>query len=192
MIFHASDLKRVAIQAPQSARQIGVRLRSELGELQKRHSIFGGENDVHQDESDRLRYCVVTQYIRVIVTFSLAPLQGAPSGGVQVPGVKTPGLVVSAPPGRNTEPDGLVIAFTGDTARKTQAGPISPRLLRAGPTPPRLRRAGSLCSIACCLWPALPFYSDRIIRGPRGVANECSALISTASRPRMDNTGMIP
>jgi hypothetical protein len=165
MIFHASDLKRVAIQAPQSARQIGVRLRSELGELQKRHSIFGGENDVHQDESDRLRHCLVTQYIRVIVTFNLAPLQGAPSGGVQVPGVKTPGLVGSAPPGRNTE---------------------------AGPTPPRLRRAGSLCSIACCLWPALPFYSDRIIRGPRGVANECSALISTASRPRMDNTGMIP
>ena len=54
MIFHTADLKRVALQAPQGAGQIGMHLRSEFGGLQEGHSIFGGENDVHQNKGERL------------------------------------------------------------------------------------------------------------------------------------------
>ena len=52
MIFHTADLKQVALQAPQG--QIGMHLRSEFGGLQEGHSIFGGENDVQQNKSERL------------------------------------------------------------------------------------------------------------------------------------------
>jgi hypothetical protein len=56
-------------------------LGSEFGGLQKRHSIFGRENDVHQDESNGLRHSIITRYINVVFTFNLAPLQGASRGG---------------------------------------------------------------------------------------------------------------
>ena len=52
MIFHTADLKWVALQTPQG--QIGMHLRSEFGGLQEGHSIFGGENDVHQNKGERL------------------------------------------------------------------------------------------------------------------------------------------
>ena len=54
LIFHTADLKGVALQAPQGSGQIGMHLRSEFGGLQEWHSIFGGENDVHQNKGERL------------------------------------------------------------------------------------------------------------------------------------------
>jgi hypothetical protein len=50
MIRHSSDLKRSAVQSSQSSGQISVRLRSDFRGLQKWTSIFGGENNVDQDQ----------------------------------------------------------------------------------------------------------------------------------------------
>ena len=60
MIFHSADLKWVALQTPQGAGQIGMYLRSEFGRLKEWHSIFGGENDVHQNKGERLRHISIT------------------------------------------------------------------------------------------------------------------------------------
>ena len=40
-------------------------------------SIFGGENDVHQDKGERLRHIITTLYVCVAATLDLAPSQGA-------------------------------------------------------------------------------------------------------------------
>jgi hypothetical protein len=91
MIFHSADLKWVALQTPQRAGQIGMYLRSEFGRLKEWHSIFGGENDVHQNKGERLRHIYITQYLYVAITLNLAPFQGASPGVAGFPGVKTPG-----------------------------------------------------------------------------------------------------
>ena len=57
--------------------RLSVCLRSDFGRLQKWTSIFGGENDVDQDQGEGLRNIMKTQSIYVPVTLYLAPLQGA-------------------------------------------------------------------------------------------------------------------
>ena len=88
MIFHTADLKRVALQAPQG--QIGLHLRSEFGGLQEGHSIFGGENDVHQNKGERLRH-IQLHHIYMLLSRSILRPFGARRRGGTVPGVETPG-----------------------------------------------------------------------------------------------------
>ena len=88
MIFHAADLKRVALQAPQG--QIDMHLRSEFGGLQEGHSIFGGENDVHQNKGERLRH-IQLHHIDMLLSRSILRPFGARRRGGTVPGVETPG-----------------------------------------------------------------------------------------------------
>jgi hypothetical protein len=54
-------------------------------------SIFGGENDVHQNKGERLSYSAITLYAHVILHSILRPFR-ARRRGWSVPGVKTPGL----------------------------------------------------------------------------------------------------
>ena len=86
MIFHTADLKRVALQATQSSGQIGMQLRSEFGGLQEWHSIFGGENDVHQTRASDWDIC---NYIIFICYYRARSC--APFGRVSVRG-RFPGL----------------------------------------------------------------------------------------------------
>jgi len=58
--------------------------------MQECHSVFGGEDDVHQYERQRLRHRTITQYISVFAMLNLAPYR-ADRCGVRFPGVKTPG-----------------------------------------------------------------------------------------------------
>ena len=51
-----------------------MHLRSEFGGLQEWHSIFGGENDVHQNKGERLGHIPLHHIYYVIVTLVLAPL----------------------------------------------------------------------------------------------------------------------
>ncbi len=50
LTISASEVVRE--RPPQRSRQIGVHLRSELVRLQKCDSVLGGEDDVHQYESE--------------------------------------------------------------------------------------------------------------------------------------------
>jgi hypothetical protein len=52
MIWHSAYLQWFALQTPQRSRQIGVHCRPELVRLQKCDSVLGGEDDVHQYESE--------------------------------------------------------------------------------------------------------------------------------------------
>jgi hypothetical protein len=52
VICHSAYLQWSALQTPQRSRQIGVHLRSQLVRLQKCDSVLGGEDDVHQYESE--------------------------------------------------------------------------------------------------------------------------------------------
>ena len=61
MICHSSDLKRSAVQSSLGSGQIGVCLQSDFRRLQKWTSIFGGENDVDQDQGEGLRHAINTQ-----------------------------------------------------------------------------------------------------------------------------------
>src|SRR6202023_4346362 len=54
MIRHSSDLKRGTVQSSQRSGQISMRLRSDFRRRQKWTSIFGGENNVDQDQSKGL------------------------------------------------------------------------------------------------------------------------------------------
>ncbi len=78
MVCHSSDLKRSAVQSSQGCGQISVCLRSDFRRLQKWTPIFGGENDMGQDQGEGLRHPIRTQYTYVPITLYLAPLQGAP------------------------------------------------------------------------------------------------------------------
>ena len=55
----------------QGCDQIGVHLRAEIGLLQKRDSVLGREDDVHQDEGKRLRHDLVTQYVDVVLNHKI-------------------------------------------------------------------------------------------------------------------------
>jgi hypothetical protein len=73
------------MKTPQGSRQIGVHLRSELGRLQKRHSVFGREDDVHQYDCAML---LITLYFDVIVMSKSGPLSGRSLWGDVDPGLK--------------------------------------------------------------------------------------------------------
>ena len=90
IIFHIADLKRVALQTPQGSGQIGMHLRSEFGGLQEWHSIFGGENDVHQNKGERLGH-IQLHHIYMLLSRSILRPFGARRRGGTVPGVETPG-----------------------------------------------------------------------------------------------------
>jgi hypothetical protein len=91
MIFHTADLKRVALQAPQGSGQIGMHLRSEFGGLQEWHSIFGGENDVHQNKGERLRHIQLQHLYMLLSRTILRPFSfRARRRGWMFPGVETP------------------------------------------------------------------------------------------------------
>jgi hypothetical protein len=67
-----------------------MHLRSEFGGLQEGHSIFGGENDVHENKGERLRHIKLRHLYMLLSRSILRPLQGASPWGT-VPGVETPG-----------------------------------------------------------------------------------------------------
>ena len=79
MIFHTAGLKRVALQAPQG--QIGLHLRSEFGGLQEGHSIFGGENDVHQNKGERLGHIQLHHIYMLLSRSILRPFGARRRGG---------------------------------------------------------------------------------------------------------------
>ena len=59
-------------QAPQG--QMGIHLRWEFGGLQEWYSIFGGENDVHQNKGERLRHIQLHFIYMFFYGLDLAPL----------------------------------------------------------------------------------------------------------------------
>ena len=56
--------------------------------MQECHSVFGGEDDVHQYERQRLRHRTITQYISVFIMLNLAPLTGRIAVVFVFPGLK--------------------------------------------------------------------------------------------------------
>jgi hypothetical protein len=68
LIRYSSHLKRNAVQSSQGSGQISVCLRSDFRRLQKWTSIFGGENNVDQDQGEGLRHVINTSYMYVAVT----------------------------------------------------------------------------------------------------------------------------
>ena len=69
---------------------VGMHLRSEFGGLQEWHSIFGGENDVHQNKGERLGHTQL-DHIYMLLSRSILRPFGARRHEGTVPGVETPG-----------------------------------------------------------------------------------------------------
>ena len=65
-----------------------MHLRSEFGGLQEWHSIFGGENDVHQNKGERLGH-IKLHHIYMLLSRSILRPFGARRRGGTVPGVET-------------------------------------------------------------------------------------------------------
>src|ERR1700731_4778288 len=87
MIRHSSDLQRNTVLSSQSSGQISMRLRSDFRRRQKWTSIFGGENNVDQDQSEGFEPC----YKYIISLCCCHALSCALTGRV-VKGVPFPGL----------------------------------------------------------------------------------------------------
>jgi len=79
-----------------------MHLRSEFGGLQEWHSIFGGENDVHQNKGERLRHIKLHHLYMLLSRSILRPLGRVAVGGC-FPGLK-PGLNPAALSGHKTIP----------------------------------------------------------------------------------------
>src|ERR1700738_2251163 len=103
MIRHSSDLKRSTVQSSQSSGQISMRLRSDSRRRQKWTSIFGGENNVDQDQSEGLshahKYIITLCYCHALS----CALTGRVVKGVPFPGLK-PWAESSCPFGTKNHP----------------------------------------------------------------------------------------
>src|ERR1700738_2022418 len=101
MIRHSSDLKRSTVQSSQSSAQISMRLRSDLHRRQKWTSIFGGENNVDQDQSEGLSHA------KYIISLCCCPALSCALTGrvvkVPFPGLK-PWAESSCPCGTKNHP----------------------------------------------------------------------------------------
>ena len=101
MIRHSSDLKRSTVQSSQSSGQISMRRRSDFRRRQKWTSIFGGENNVDQDQSEGLSHALNTS-LCCCHALSCA-LTGRVVKGVPFPGLK-PWAESSCPFGTKNHP----------------------------------------------------------------------------------------
>jgi hypothetical protein len=64
-----------------------MHLRSEFGGLQEGHSIFGGENDVHENKGERLRHIKLHHLYMLLSRSILRPFRARRRGG-RFPGLK--------------------------------------------------------------------------------------------------------
>jgi hypothetical protein len=64
-----------------------MHLRSEFGGLQEGHSIFGGENDVHENKGERLRHIKLHHLYMLLSRSILRPFR-ARRRGRRFPGLK--------------------------------------------------------------------------------------------------------
>ncbi len=88
MIRHSAKLSRVQSKLSDLSSDPALRLRSDLRRLQKWTAIFGGENNVNQDQGEGLSHAVTTQYLCVVAMLYLAPLSGRATLGGRFPGLK--------------------------------------------------------------------------------------------------------
>src|SRR5580700_283492 len=81
---------------------VGMHLRSEFGGLQERHSIFGGENDVHQNKGERFGHRQLHHIYMLLSRSFLRPFAARRREG-RFPGLK-PRAESCSPFGAKTVP----------------------------------------------------------------------------------------
>jgi hypothetical protein len=87
MVTDSANSNWLAFQAAQGRREIRMHLRSEIEGLQKRGSILGREDDVNQNERERLRHFCDYTIFRCVDNPETSALSGRLLGG-GFPGVK--------------------------------------------------------------------------------------------------------